>query len=84
MDEGAGSVGGAAGYREKGKSFVEFGRAMVPGRGGIERTFLDPLPAAPDEPSRATALDGRAGFEGVDFFWTRAGHTLLGGYEPSG
>lgn len=25
-----------------------------------------------------------AGFEGVDVFWARAGHALLGGYKPSG
>jgi hypothetical protein len=24
-----------------------------------------------------------AGFEGVDVFWARAGHALLGGYRPT-
>lgn len=52
MDESANPVNDTPeGWGEdESRVFVEFGRAMVPGREEIERTFLDLLPAASDEP----------------------------------
>jgi tRNA (cmo5U34)-methyltransferase len=35
---------------DESRVFVQFGRAMVPGREEIERTILDLIPAKPDEP----------------------------------
>ena len=42
--------------------FVEFGRAMVPGREEIERTLLDLIPADPDEPFLAVEIGTGAGW----------------------
>jgi len=42
--------------------FVEFGRAMVPGREEIERTFLDLIPAEADEPFTAVEIGTGAGW----------------------
>ena len=44
------------------KIFVEFGRAMVPGREEIERTLLDLIPAEPDEPFLAVEIGTGAGW----------------------
>ena len=43
-------------------------------------------PDPADKPSTLSEQLGwmeEAGFEGVDVFWARAGHALLGGYKPS-
>jgi tRNA (cmo5U34)-methyltransferase len=52
MDESANPVNDTPeGWGEdESRVFVEFGRAMVPGREEIERTFLALLPVASDEP----------------------------------
>ncbi len=52
MDEGANFVGDAprAWGEDESEAFVEFGRAMVPGREEIERTLLELIPAGRDEP----------------------------------
>src|SRR5215210_9329566 len=42
--------------------FVEFGRAMVPGREEIERTFLDLIPTEPDEPFLGVEIGTGAGW----------------------
>lgn len=52
MDEDAHRVDDAleAWGEDESETFVELDRAMVPGREEIERTFLDLIPAEPDEP----------------------------------
>jgi tRNA (cmo5U34)-methyltransferase len=52
MDEGTNGADDAPGAwgEDESKVFVEYGRAMVPGREEIERTFLDLIPGEPDEP----------------------------------
>lgn len=47
---------------DESKVFVEFGRAMVPGREEIERTFLDLIPAEADEPFTAVEIGTGAGW----------------------
>src|SRR5215203_5758741 len=42
--------------------FVEFGRAMVPGREEIKRTFLDLIPAEADEPFLGVEIGTGAGW----------------------
>jgi tRNA (cmo5U34)-methyltransferase len=51
MDEGKNRANDAteAWGEDESKMFVEFGRAMVPGREEIERTFLDLIPAGANE-----------------------------------
>lgn len=51
MDKGTNTAGAAPGSWSEDESevFVEFGRAMVPGREEIERTMLDLVPADRDE-----------------------------------
>ena len=51
MDEGTHRANDApaAWGEDESKVFVEFGRAMVPGREEIERTLLNLIPADPDE-----------------------------------
>src|SRR5919107_1728970 len=44
------------------EAFVEYGRAMVPGREEIERTFLDLIPAEPDEPFTAVEIGTGSGW----------------------
>ena len=52
MDEGTHRANAAPGAwgEDESKIFVEYGRAMVPGREEIERTLLNLIPAEPDEP----------------------------------
>jgi tRNA (cmo5U34)-methyltransferase len=47
---------------DEAKIFVEFGRAMVPGREEIERTLLDLIPAEPDEPFLGVEVGTGAGW----------------------
>ena len=47
---------------EESKVFVEFGRAMVPGREEIERTILELIPAEPDEPFLGVEIGTGAGW----------------------
>ena len=47
---------------DESKVFVEFGRAMVPGREEIERVFLDLIPAEPDEPFVGVEIGTGAGW----------------------
>ncbi len=64
MDEGtnhANDTPGAWGEDES-KVFVEFGRAMVPGREEIERTLMDLIPAEPDEPFLGVEIGTGAGW----------------------
>jgi tRNA (cmo5U34)-methyltransferase len=64
MDEGtnrANETLGAWGEDES-KIFVEYGRAMVPGREEIERTLLDLIPAVPDEPFLGVELGTGSGW----------------------
>ena len=51
MDRGTDRTNDAPGAwgEDESKIFIEFGRAMVPGREEIERAFLDLIPAEPDE-----------------------------------
>ena len=47
---------------QESKVFVEFGRAMVPGREEIERIFLDLIPAQPEEPFLAVEIGTVSGW----------------------
>jgi SAM-dependent methyltransferase len=47
---------------DESRVFVEFGRAMVPGREEIERTILDLIPAEPDEPFLGVEIGTGAGW----------------------
>lgn len=47
---------------DESKVFVEFGRAMVPGREEIEQTILDLIPAEPDEPFLGVEIGTGAGW----------------------
>src|SRR4028119_1415298 len=47
---------------DEARVFVEFGRAMVPGREEIERTILDLIPAEPDEPFLGVEIGTGAGW----------------------
>src|SRR5918998_1796878 len=64
MDESANPVNDTPeGWSEDdSRVFVEFGRAMVPGREEIERTPLDLTPADPDEPFLAVEIGTGAGW----------------------
>jgi tRNA (cmo5U34)-methyltransferase len=64
MDEGARHANDAPGAwgENDSKIFVEFGQAMVPGREEIERTFLDLIPAEPDEAFLAVEIGTGAGW----------------------
>jgi tRNA (cmo5U34)-methyltransferase len=44
------------------KNFIEFGSAMVPGREEIEQTFLNLIPAEPDEPFLAVEIGTGSGW----------------------
>src|SRR3712207_579129 len=64
MDEGANQANNALGAwgEDDSKVFVEFGRAMVPGREEIEQTFLDLIPAGRDEPFLAVEIGTDSGW----------------------
>jgi tRNA (cmo5U34)-methyltransferase len=64
MGEGTNRANDAPGAWGEGESrvFVEYGRAMVPGREEIERTILDLLPAEPDEPFLSVEIGTGAGW----------------------
>jgi tRNA (cmo5U34)-methyltransferase len=64
VDEGTDQANDAVGAwnEEDSKIFVEFGRAMVPGREQIEQTFLDLIPAQPHEPFLAVEIGTGAGW----------------------
>jgi len=64
MDEGTNGANDALETwgEDESKIFVEFGRAMVPGREEIERTFLDLIPAEPDEPFLGVELGTGTGW----------------------
>jgi tRNA (cmo5U34)-methyltransferase len=64
VDEGKNRTSDAPGAWDEDESevFVEFGRAMVPGREEIERTFLDLIPAEPDEPFLGVEIGTGAGW----------------------
>ena len=64
MDEGANRANDAteAWDEDDSKIFVEFGRAMVPGREEIEQTFLDLIPAEGDEPFLAVEIGTGSGW----------------------
>ena len=47
---------------DESRIFVEFGRAMVPGREEIEQTFLNLIPAEADEPFLAVEIGTGAGW----------------------
>src|SRR4028118_1654196 len=47
---------------DESRVFVEYGRAMVPGREEIARTILDLLPAEPDEPFLGVEIGTGAGW----------------------
>jgi predicted O-methyltransferase YrrM len=63
-DEGTGRAEEAPGAwsDDESRDFLKFGRAMVPGREEIERTFLDLIPAEPDEPFLAVEIGTGAGW----------------------
>ena len=50
---------------DESRVFVEYGRAMVPGREEIERTILDLIPAEPDEKLRGQVDAALAAEEGM-------------------
>jgi tRNA (cmo5U34)-methyltransferase len=64
VDEGTNQANDAVGAwnEEDSKIFVEFGRAMVPGREQIEQTFLDLIPAQPHEHFLAVEIGTGAGW----------------------
>ena len=64
MDEGTNPINEAPGAWGEDDStiFVEFGRAMVPGREEIERTLLNLIPAEPDEPFLGVEIGTGAGW----------------------
>jgi tRNA (cmo5U34)-methyltransferase len=64
VDEGTDQANDAVGAwnEEDSKIFVEFGRAMVPGREQIEQTFLDLIPAQPHESFLAVEIGTGAGW----------------------
>jgi SAM-dependent methyltransferase len=64
MEEGTNHADYAPGAwgEDESKVFVEFGRAMVPGRKEIERTLLDLIPAEPDEPFLGVEIGAGAGW----------------------
>ncbi len=64
MDEGTNHANDAPGAwdEDESKTFIEFGRAMVPGREEIERTLLDLIPAEPDEPFLAVEIGTGSGW----------------------
>ena len=64
MDEGKNRAGGVPGAwgEDDSRVFVEFGRAMVPGREEIERTLLDLIPAGPDDPFLAVEIGTGVGW----------------------
>ena len=45
--------------------------------------YPDPMDTPSTLPEQLRWME-EAGFEGVDVFWARAGHALLGGYKPAG
>ena len=45
--------------------------------------YPDPMDTPSTLPEQLRWME-EAGFEGVDVFWARAGHALLGGYRPTG
>jgi trans-aconitate methyltransferase len=47
---------------DESRVFVEYGRAMVPGREEIERTILDLIPAEADEPFLGVEIGTGAGW----------------------
>jgi tRNA (cmo5U34)-methyltransferase len=64
MDKGTNRTNDAPGSwgEDDSKIFIEFGRAMVPGREEIERTVLDLIPAEPDEPFSGVEIGIGAGW----------------------
>ena len=64
MDKGASHAKDApeSWGEDESEAFVEYGRAMVPGRQEIERTFLDLIPAEADEPFTAVEIGTGAGW----------------------
>jgi tRNA (cmo5U34)-methyltransferase len=64
MGEGTAGANDATGSwgEDESKVFAEFGRAMVPGREEIERTFLDLIPAGPDDPFLGVEIGTGAGW----------------------
>ena len=64
MDAGTNHANEASGVwgEDDSKVFVEFGRAMVPGREEIERTILDLIPAETDEPFLGAEIGTGAGW----------------------
>ena len=64
MDRGTNRTNDAveAWGEDESRAFVEFGRAMVPGREEIERTFLDLVPAEADEPFLGVEIGTGAGW----------------------
>jgi tRNA (cmo5U34)-methyltransferase len=64
MDEGTRHTNDAPGTwgEDESKIFIEFGQAMVPGREEIERTFLDLIPAEPDETFLAVEIGTGTGW----------------------
>ena len=59
--------------------FVEFGRAMVPGREEIERTFLDLIPAEADEPFTFVEIGTGSGWLSAAVLREFPGARILGG-----
>jgi tRNA (cmo5U34)-methyltransferase len=64
VDEGTHRANDASGAwgEDESKIFVEYGRAMVPGREEIERTLLDLIPAEPSEPFLGVEIGTGAGW----------------------
>ncbi len=64
MDDGTNRANDAPGAwgEDESKIFVEYGRAMVPGREEIERTILDLIPSGPDDPFSGVEIGTGAGW----------------------
>ncbi|HEV2094223.1 MAG TPA: methyltransferase domain-containing protein [Rubrobacter sp.] len=64
MDDGTNRANDAPGAwgEDESKVFVEYGRAMVPGREEIERTILDLIPSGPDDPFSGVEIGTGAGW----------------------
>jgi len=77
----------AAAWEEAGHRSVEiYGNARAHEFFVRERWNIYDHPDPTDKPStlpEQLRWMEEAGFEGVDVFWARAGHALLGGYRPA-
>lgn len=63
---------------DESKIFIEYGLAMVPGREEVERTFLDMIPAEPDEPFLGVEIGTGSGWLSAAVLREFPGARILG------